>query len=263
MYNYYMKNTFGSKVGKEVFRVAVCDDDLTYINSVLKPLISEALQKAECQAETHFFTDGIVLLNEFKNHDGYDVVILDIDMPNINGKDIAKYIREIDTNCCIAFLTAYSDEALNTIPYSIKAFIPKNYSVEKALLELVKLFKDYSSNNRHCIIFEIVKNGEYGFVRLYYEDIFYFQNESEHIFLHTKDEYFLLTEKSIKRLEARYDLTGFCRIHTDLIVNIGKVYEIMKTDIVLTNGIKLPVSRRRRSDLIAAFADLMTIKAGK
>lgn len=246
-----------------MLRVAVCDDDLTYINSVLKPLISKALRAAELQAETHFFIQGNVLLNELKNHNGYDIVILDIDIPDINGKDIAKYIREIDTNCCIAFLTAYSNEALNTIPYSIKAFIPKDYSGEKVLLELVKLFKDYSSNNRHYTIFEVVKSGEDGYIRLYDEDIFYFQNKNEHVFLHTKDEYFLLTEKSFKRLEARYDLTGFCRIHTDLIVNIGKVYEIMKTDIVLTNGVKLPVSRRRRNDLIAAFAELMTIKAGK
>lgn len=76
-----------------MLRVAVCDDDLTYINSVLKPLISKALRAAELQAETHFFIQGNVLLNEFKNHNGYDIVILDIDIPDINGKDIAKYIR--------------------------------------------------------------------------------------------------------------------------------------------------------------------------
>lgn len=114
-----------------------------------------------------------MLLNEFKNHNGYDIVILDIDIPDINGKDIAKYIRESNTNCCIAFLTAYFNEALNTIPYSIKAFIPKDYSGEKVLLELVKLFKDYSSNNRHYTIFEVVKSGEDGYIRLYDEDIFY------------------------------------------------------------------------------------------
>lgn len=210
-----------------------------------------------------FFTNGTMLLNEFKKHTGYDIVILDIDMPDINGKDIAKHIREVDTECWIAFLTAYSDEALNTIPYSIKAFIPKDYLGEKVLLELVKLFKDYSYTNRHYTVFEVIKDGESGYIRLYDEDIFYFQNKNEHVFLHTKDEYFMLTEKSIKKLEARYNLTGFCRIHTDLIINIGKVYEIMKTDIILTNGVKLPVSRRRRNDLIAVFAELMAIKAGK
>lgn len=245
-----------------MLRIAVCDDDLTYIKSVLRPLISEALRTAELQAETHFFVEGVALLEEFKKHNGYDIVILDIDIPDINGKEIAKNIRQTDNGCCIAFLTAYSDEVLNTIPYAIKAFIPKNYSGEKVLSELIKLFKNYSPDNRSTV-FEITKNGENGYVRLYDDEIYYFQNRNEHIFLFTKNEQFLLTEKSFKKLEARYDLTGLCRIHTDLIVNIGKVYEIMKTDIVLTNGVKLPISRRRRGDLITALADLMTIKAGK
>lgn len=246
-----------------MFRVAVCDDDLTYINSVLKPMIANALRAAEFQAETYFFVDGNELLSEFKAHNGYDIVILDIDMPNINGKEIAKHIRQTDADCCIAFLTAYTDEALNTIPYSIKAFIPKDYTGERIFSELTKLFKDCLSQNRRRRNFEIVKNGTNGLIRLYDEEIFYFQNKNEHIFLNTENERFLLVEKSFKKLEEKHDLTGFCRIHTDLIINIGKVYEIMKNDILLTNGEKLPVSRRRRNDLIAAFADLMTIKAGK
>lgn len=246
-----------------MFRVAVCDDDLTYISSVLKPMIANALRAAEFQAETYFFVDGNELLSEFKAHNGYDIVILDIDMPKMNGKEIAKHIRQTDNNCCIAFLTAYTDEALNTIPYSIKAFIPKEYKGGKIFSELTKLFKDCLSQKQRRRNFEIIKNGVNGLIRLYDEEIFYFQNKNEHIFLHTESEQFLLVEKSLKKLEEKHDLTGFCRIHTDLIVNIGKVYEIMKNDIVLTNGEKLPVSRRRRNDLIAAFADLMTIKAGK
>lgn len=125
---------------------------------------------------------------------------------------------------------------------------------------LVKLFKDYSAQNPRYRVLEIIKDKSAELIRLNNDDIFYFQNRFEHIYLFTKDEQFLMTERSIKQLEQHYDLTGFCRIHTDLIVNIGKVYEIMKNDIVLTNGKKLPVSRRRRNDLISEFADLMTTK---
>lgn len=246
-----------------MLRIAVCDDDIVYLNSVLKPLLSEALSAAELRAEIRFFTDGTALIDEFRAHNGYDTVILDIDMPAIDGKALAEALRQLDGKFSLAFLTAYSGEAINTIPFSVKAFIPKSYSKAKILSALSKLFADSAAEQKKFTVFEIVKNGECGLVRLDNEDIFFFQNRSEHVYLHTKNESLLLTEKSLKRLAARYDLTGFCRIHTDLIVNIGRVYEIMKTDIVLTNGVKLPVSRRRRSELIAAFAELMTIKAGK
>ncbi len=246
-----------------MIRIAFCDDDLIYINTALKPLVSQALKRAEIQAEVCFFIDGNGLLKEFREHRDFDIVILDIDMPKLNGKTLAERLRELNSGFTLAFVTAFSNEAINTIPYSIKAFIPKDVSEDKMLKALVKLFKDCSAQYPRYRVFEIIRDRSAELIRLSDDDIFYFQNRFEHIYLYTKAEQFLLTERSIKRLEQRYDLTGFCRIHTDLIVNIGKVYEIMKNDIVLTNGMKLPVSRRRRNDLISAFADLMTTKVGK
>lgn len=245
-----------------MIRIAFCDDDAIYINSVLKPLAEKALKCAEMQAEVCFFIDGNKLVDEFKNHKDFDIVILDIDMPEINGKTLTEKLRELNSKFTLAFVTAFPGEAINTIPYWVKAFIPKDVSGEKMSEALVKLFKDYSKHNPSYRVFEIIKHNQTDLIRLNGDDIFYFQNRFEHIYLHTKTEQFLLKERSIKRLEEHYDLTGFCRIHTDLIVNIAKVYEIMKNDIVLTNGEKLPVSRRRRNDLIAAFADFIAGKAG-
>lgn len=246
-----------------MIRIAFCDDDLIYVNSTLKPIASKAVKRAETQAKICFFTDGNELIKEFREHRDFDIVILDIDMPKLNGKLLAKRLRELNSEFTLAFITAFSNEAINTIPFTVKAFIPKDVSEERMLEALVKLFKDCCEQNPNFRIFEIINDKAAELIRLNDDDIFYFQNRFEHIYLYTKTEQFLLPERSIKQLEQRYDLTGFCRIHTDLIVNIGKVYEIMKNDIVLSNGIKLPVSRRRRNDLISSFADLMTTKAGK
>ncbi len=246
-----------------MIRIAFCDDDLIYINSTLKPLASQAVKYAEIQSEICFFDDGNALIQEFQEHRDFDIVILDIDMPELNGKALAEQLRELNSEFTLAFITAFSNEAINTIPFTVKAFIPKDVSGDKMLEALVKLFKDCSAQNPVFRVFEMIKDKTTKLIRLNDDDIFYFQNRFEHIYLYTKTEQFLLTVRSIKQLEQRYDLTGFCRIHTDLIVNIGKVYEIMKNDIVLTNGIKLPVSRRRRNDLISAFADLIITKVGK
>ncbi len=246
-----------------MLKIALCDDDMIYINTTLKPLVSMAIKCAEIQAEVCFFDNGNALIREFQDHRDFDIVVLDIDMPELNGKALAEQLRELNSKFTLAFITSFSNEAINTIPFTVKAFIPKDVSGDKMLEALVKLFKDCSFQNPVFRVFEIIKDKEAELIRLKDDDIFYFQNRFEHIYLYTKNEQFLLTVRSIKRLEQRYDLTGFYRIHTDLIVNIGKVYEIMKNDIVLTNGIKLPVSRRRRNDLILAFADLITTKVRK
>ncbi|MBD5384063.1 MAG: response regulator, partial [Ruminococcaceae bacterium] len=143
-----------------MLRIAVCDDDPIYINSTLKPLFSEALKAAELPAEIHFFVDGVSLLGEFRAHNGYDIVFLDIDMPDVNGIALAEELRKLDARFYLAFLTAYPDEAINTIPYSVKAFIPKNYSRGNILSTLAKLFKDYSAAWEEHTVFEIIKDGE-------------------------------------------------------------------------------------------------------
>lgn len=246
-----------------MIKIALCDDDLIYIDSVLRPLVSKALKNAEIQAEVCFFDDGNKLIQEFKEHRDFDIVILDIDMPKANGKAIAEQLRMMNGDFTLAFITALSDEAINTIPYSIKAFIPKDVSGNRMQDALEKLFRECSMQKPRYQVFEIIRDNTAAFVRINNDDILYFQNKSERIFLHTNDERFLLTDRSIKRFEQHYDLSRFCRIHTDLIVNLSKVYEILKNDILLTNGEKLPVSRRRRNDLITAFADMITTRYGE
>lgn len=245
-----------------MLRIAVCDDDLTYLNLVLKDLFTEALKKAEVAARVFFFTDGNKLLEEFREHKGYDIVILDIDMPKLDGKALAKQLRELDRNFCLAFLTAYTGEALNTIPFSVKAFIPKDYSGEKLVGSLTELLCNYASENPVYAVYETAKSEGGGYVRLCTDEIFFFRNIDEHVFLNTADRSILLNVKSFKQLEERYELPDFFRIHTDLLVNLGKIYEISKTDILLTNGVRLPVSRRRYNELVSAFTEFISVKAG-
>lgn len=245
-----------------MLRIAVCDDDLTYLNLVLKDLVVKALKNAEVAARVNFFTDGNALLKEFEDHNGYDIVILDIDMPKLDGKTLAERLRALDKNFCLAFLTAYANEALNTIPFSVKAFILKDYSGEKLLRSLTKLLRDHAAEKPVYAVYDISKSDGGGCVRLCGEEIFFFRNIDEHVYLNTADRSFLLTAKSFKQLEERYDLSDFFRIHTDLLVNLGKIYEISKTDILLTNNVSLPVSRRRYNELVSAFADFISIKAG-
>ena len=245
-----------------MIRIVVCDDDLTYLNLVLKDLFTEALKRAGVAAKVIFFTDGNKLLEEFRNYKGYDIVILDIDMPKLDGKVLAKRLRELDQRFCLAFLTAYANEALNTIPFSVKAFIPKDYSGEKLVDSLAELLCNYTAENPIYAIYEISKSKGGGFVRLCPDEIFFFRNIDEHVYLNTVDKSFSLTAKNFKQLDERYDLSDFFRIHTDLLVNLGKIYEISKTDILLTNGVSLPVSRRRYNELVLAFTEFISVKAG-
>jgi len=70
-----------------------------------------------------------------------------------------------------------------------------------------------------------------------------------------------LLRESMASLEARLDRGRFVRVHRGAIVNIGRVREVRTAGgdavVVLRDGTRLPVSRRRRSVLQAALAEIV------
>jgi len=79
------------------------------------------------------------------------VVILDINMPEISGLDVAHMIREIDSNCKIIMLTAYSDLEkllaaikLNLTEYLIKP--AKKLDLEKVLIDTINELNENTKN---------------------------------------------------------------------------------------------------------------------
>jgi CheY-like chemotaxis protein len=55
--------------------------------------------------EVYTFTDSLVALTNFKP-DFYDLIILDIKMPNMDGFELYRKIKEKDQNTKVCFLTA-------------------------------------------------------------------------------------------------------------------------------------------------------------
>ena len=93
-----------------MIKIAVCDDDKVFIEKTLKPLLFQAQNKARVNTDIEVFKDGKLLLDEFRCHQNFDIVILDIDMPSMNGKELAARLRELDKDLYIAFMSSYKEE---------------------------------------------------------------------------------------------------------------------------------------------------------
>lgn len=154
-----------------MIRIAVCDDDELYITKTIKPLLMKAQKVVGIQIDVKFFTNGVRLLEEYNNHQYYDIVFLDIDMPDINGKELAARLRELDKDLYIAFLSAYKEEVYDVIPLNISAFIPKEYDRDKCLNECVKLLKKYTDEKPEQKMFGVLQNGESAIIRLCIDSI--------------------------------------------------------------------------------------------
>jgi DNA-binding response OmpR family regulator len=81
-------------------RVLLVDDEPD-LNLTLKMILEDKGFKVNS------FTDSLLALQNFKEQDGmYDMVILDIKMPEMNGFELYRQIKKIDNKVKVCFLTA-------------------------------------------------------------------------------------------------------------------------------------------------------------
>lgn len=89
----------------------------------LKGLIERYAKESGAQMAIRTFKNGMSFLEHYTADT--DVVFLDVEMPIMNGIDVAKKLRETDTGVCIVFVTNHAQFALkgylvNALDYVIK-----------------------------------------------------------------------------------------------------------------------------------------------
>ena len=260
IYNYKNSKSIYKAKGDKMIHLAVCDDDKLYIENTLKLLLVQAQKIAGVMTEIRFFTDGNRLLEEYQNHKSYDIVILDIDMPSINGKELAVKLRGLDSNLYIAFLSAYKEEVYEVIPLDIKAFIPKDYDKNKCLNELVRLLKRYKEEKPKQQLFNVIENGESVIKRLNVDNIRYIKAVKGTILINTAEGELISTERSLKAFETKLSDCGFYKVCSNILLNVNKVYQVLDTQVVLNDNTRLPISRRRRKELLVQLSRIISAK---
>ena len=98
-------------------KIAICDDENKFLTKIKEDLSS--LQSYENEFSFDEFKTGRELLADF-SEGKYALVILDIEMPGLNGLETAEFLRKIDDKVIIIFLTGYEKFACQG--YAVRAF---------------------------------------------------------------------------------------------------------------------------------------------
>lgn len=235
--------------------IAACDDDSVFLNTVMRKLITDAARRCEMNVNISFFADGNRLLDEFRNGNLFDVVILDVDMPAIDGKQLAQQLRLIDSSFYLVFVTSHEKEIYNTLKYDFKTFITKSSDTESQLSELVRVFDNYLANSPKYEIFEILREGRPSSCKIPLCNVVAFYLSSKIIYLKTATEEIILQEKIFSKITDKYSDKGFSPTHRNYIVNVGKIKEIAEDAVILNNNDRLPLSKRCRKPLLKALSE--------
>ncbi len=107
---------------------------------ILSKETSVYLQKKGFDCDCVF--DGEMVFRQIRNN-AYDIFLLDINVPKLNGLDVCKQIRETDTTTPILMLTAYSDIQDKTDAFGLGAddYLTKPFLLDELLLRINSLLR--------------------------------------------------------------------------------------------------------------------------
>jgi DNA-binding response OmpR family regulator len=122
-------------------RILLVDDERD-INTVVK----KGLERVGFKVRT--FNNPLDALSKFEAG-SYDVALLDIRMPSMNGFELYKKLREIDSKIKVCFITAfemYEEEFKKLFPsYEVRCFIKKPIKLTDLIVEIEKILLPSSS----------------------------------------------------------------------------------------------------------------------
>lgn len=228
--------------------IAICDDEPIFKRQ-LKHLVTTELELCGASFRIHTFSDGQTLLNAYDKFP-FQLLLLDIKLPGIDGISAAKILRQRGFKGDIILITNYDDYVfegyeVQALHYLLK---PINPIKLKSLLQMA--LKRLEHNRSHSLIVE-QKNGT---LRLPLEDIRYFFSEKRLIHAVMANRPDAIFYDRLKALEEKLP-NYFVRIHRRYLINLNFVTAFGSTCVKLGET-TLPIGRTYKPNATAAFVSL-------
>jgi DNA-binding LytR/AlgR family response regulator len=201
----------------------------TYINKI--PFL-------EFRAEAGSVSDAMLFLSGSE----IDLIFLDIEMPEING---VEFVRSLDKNVLIIFITAFTDYALegyelNVIDYLLK---PVSYNrFEKAVLKAKEYFE--LKNIKRSPEYFFIKCGN-KFEKIIFSDLLFIEALENYVKLYTTHKTFI-TYITFKSVEQYLPSDQFLRVHKSYIISLSKITNLDSEEIKIENH-SVPLSRNYKN----------------
>ncbi len=189
-----------------------------------------------------------------------DVLFLDVQMPGLSGLDAVRR-RPVHTLPLIIFLTAYNEFAteafeVEAVDYLIKPVSEERFAVAMERIER-RLAEPRQTLQRHDAVLVSTSSGV---TVVPIDDIEWIEAANNYACIWTGGKSFLIRE-AMHDLESRVRDHGFMRAHRRALVPIRRIRELTWSSdgqfvAVLTNGMTIPIARRRRAAIAAALRTL-------
>ncbi len=181
-----------------------------------------------------------------------DVLFIDINMPDLNGLDFVRSLRQPPM---VVFTTAYHEYAVdaykvNAIDYLLKPFgmadIMRAADKVKRQYELTRAAATPTADDSDALFVK----ADHKVVRVAIDQIVYVEGMSEYLRIYLERQGKpLVTLLTMKKMEERLETHNFLRIHKSYIINMRHFSEMNKSRVTLDNQVTVPLGDSYRDNL--------------
>lgn len=232
-----------------MYQAAIVEDEELFLKNT-KSLLGDTFFERNVQVAFDFFLSGTEFLPMIEQHFHYDMIFLDIEMPEIDGISVCRRIRQIAPDALVVFISNKESLVFQTFEVQPFRFIRKNELKEMAPSLVDAIITELSKKEQHIIRFEEPGSGDvYSFD---VSRIKYVEAQRKDCHICTKDGDFSIRIKFMN-LEQMLSSYNFIKIHRSFLVNSEEVNQIKKESVLLISGEELPLSRSLRESVKQAF----------
>lgn len=229
------------------YNIGICDDnsiDINYISS----LVREWAKEQNNIVNIRTFSSAEAFLFHYAQDKNYDILLLDIEMENMNGVQLAKSVRKDSETVQIVFITGYSDYVSDGYDVSALHYLIKPVHREK-LFEVLNRAAQRIKKNERVLMLELSNET----VLVPFHEIRFLEVRQNYVTVHSKQDY--VVKKTLGEFESELD-DRFYRAGRSFIINLTHIQRITKKEVFLSDGSVIPLPRGQYEALNRAVISL-------
>ncbi len=232
--------------GKTFMIAAICDDNV-FFRKKMHDFLVEYKRSRRIQLDIVEFSDGNELLRyEYP----LDIVLLDYDMPVLDGMETARQLRAKKSLCCIVFVTSFPEHVFEAFEVNTYRYLLKPLDCK----ELEGVLDNYIKDRKMLTPITVNIDGEQLTVKS--EDIVYLEADGKYCMIRTINQS-LHCSKTLSQVFRLLPQHCFFRTHKSYAVNLYCISAIKENIVVLTNKERVKISRNKSNDFKQAYKNFI------
>ena len=223
-------------------RIAICDDQAE-CRQQAELSIRTCLKGTDLSIDT--FKDGSSFLRNYKKS-FYDLVFLDIEMPEMDGITLAKRLRQLHNDVPIIFLTSHIEFALEGYEVNALRYLTKPVDMAKLQEVLSYTLRQMQEQRVIWVKSDLCDK------KIPVKDILFMEAQNQNVLIATAANTYSV-RYNLSDYEKELQQDDFFRIHRGYLVALGHIKSIGQGEVLLSDGTSLPVSRTKEKALKEAL----------